>query len=107
VSRLPLVEHLSSHVIHGSTLDLTFTLTAMARVQLLARRHNRLVASTRRVKLRAGRRRLELRLDPRRWPTKLDCHAVPLAPTPIAPGSQPSGGSQTAPAPRSENSFST
>jgi hypothetical protein len=107
VSRLPLVEHMRSRVIHASTLELTFTLTAMARVQLLARRNKRLVASTRRMKLRAGRRRLELRLDPHRWPTKLDFHAVPLAPTPIAPGSRSGGTGQTTPAPRGENSFAT
>ncbi|HST55762.1 MAG TPA: hypothetical protein VLJ42_07690 [Solirubrobacteraceae bacterium] len=85
----PLVEHVRSRVVKHGMLVLTFTLTAPARVRLLARRKGRVVASTRTTKMRAGKGRvIKLRLNPRRWPTKLDLRA-----TPEHPASAPSSGS--------------
>jgi hypothetical protein len=106
VRRLPLVEHLRSQTIGGTTLLLSFTLTAPAKVQLLALRHRHVVASTHRMKLHAGRRRLRLRLNPRNWPTKLDLRTSALAPTPVAPGGS-SEGSATTPPPSNESSLTT
>jgi hypothetical protein len=85
----PLVEHVRSRLIKRDTLQLTFTLTAAARVQLLARRKGRVIARTRLTKMRAGKTRvLRLRLNPRRWPTKLDLRA-----TREHPASAPAAGS--------------
>jgi hypothetical protein len=98
----PLILDMRTHMIHGTTLELIFKLLASANVQLLASRHGRLVASTRRQTLQAGRRRLMLRLDPHRWPTKLDLKAKPLHPLPSVPI-----GTTTTPGPSSSNSLST
>lgn len=100
-----LIVGLRSHLVHRTTLELSFKLIATAHVQLLAMRHGRLVASTHRLTLTAGRRRLMLSLNPHRWPTKLDLKATPLHPLPSIP--VPSGGSSTTPAPSNSNSLST
>ncbi len=43
----PLISHVSrSRVVHRTMLELSFTLTARAHVQLVARRHGRVVAQT-------------------------------------------------------------
>jgi hypothetical protein len=89
----PVIENLHSHVIHGHMLELTFKLVAEAHVQLLAKRHGRIVAKTPRETLKAGRRKLLLRLNPRRWPNKLDLKATPLHPLPLT--SSPGGGAGT------------
>jgi hypothetical protein len=65
--------------LHGTVLELSFTLRAKARVQLLAKRHGRVVAKTRRSTLSPGRHVLRLRLDPEHWPTKLDLDVHPAA----------------------------
>ena len=72
--------HLKSHVVHGTTLELTFTLATNAHVQLIAERQHHVVARTARKLLRTGKRRLTLRLNPHAWPTKLDLRATPLHP---------------------------
>jgi hypothetical protein len=95
--RVALLSHIHSRLVRGSTLELRFHLAAKARVRLLARRKQRLVASTAQQVLRAGNRRLLLRLDPRRWPTKLQLQTHALAPLPTAPAGEGggAGGSQT------------
>lgn len=76
----PLVTHESRpRLIHGTTLVLSFTLTARARVQLVAKRRHRVVAETRRQVLKAGRHTLELKLNPRRYPTALALDAKSAA----------------------------
>jgi hypothetical protein len=65
-----------ARLVHRTTLVLSFTLTSRALVQLIARRHGRIVAETRRMILKAGRHTLMLRLDPRRWPTTLVLRAT-------------------------------
>ena len=57
-------------------LEFSFTLTAKARVQLIARRHGRTVGETKRKVLGKGRHTLKLPLNPKRWPTSLALHAV-------------------------------
>lgn len=73
-----LVLHLHSRLVHRTTLEFSFTLSAKARVQLLARRGGRVVARTLSTTLPAGNRYLLLQLNPRRWPTKLDFKAKPV-----------------------------
>ena len=68
---LPLLSHLHSRLVHGSTLELSFHLAVRARVRLVAKRRSRVVAETPMRTLKAGSHKLLLRLDPRRWPTKL------------------------------------
>lgn len=75
----PLVRGTSTKLLRGTTrLRMTFTLTARARVELVALRRGRVVARSGRRTLRAGRRSIVLRLDRRRWPTKLDLRARPV-----------------------------
>lgn len=96
---------LHSRVVHGDMLELTFKLVAEAHVQLLAKRHGRVVAKTAREILKAGRRRLLLRLDPRRWPTKLDLRAAPLKPLTVSsPGT---GGGPSTSGPSNAENIST
>jgi hypothetical protein len=82
---VPLVSALRSHLLHGSTLELSFHLAVRARVRLLALRRRGVVASTPTRILRAGRRSVLLRLDPRRWPTKLELQTHALAKLPTVP----------------------
>lgn len=81
--QLPLLSHLHSKLVHGSTLALSFHLAVKARVRLLAKRHGRVVAQTPTRTLKAGSRVLLLRLNPRSWPTKLSLKTHALAPLPL------------------------
>jgi hypothetical protein len=74
----PLVFAIRSKTVHGTTLVLSFKLRARARVQLVARRHGRVVAHSAQQRMAAGPHRIRLRLDPKRWPTKLDLRAHPV-----------------------------
>jgi hypothetical protein len=67
-----LVTGVRSRMIHRTTLELTFTLTAKARVQLVAKRRKTVVARTKRATLAKGKHKLRLRFSTRHWPTKLD-----------------------------------
>lgn len=71
-----LVGRTHSRLLRGDVLELTFTLTGPAHVQLLASRDGKVVARTRRETLRTGKHSLKLKLNPRRWPTKLDLSAT-------------------------------
>lgn len=81
---LPLVSHMHSRLVGGSTLELRFHLAVRARLRLVARRRLRVVAATSTHTFSAGNRVLKLRLDPRRWPTKLSLQSHALAPLPTA-----------------------
>jgi hypothetical protein len=59
-------------LIGKSLLLFTFTLRAKAHVRIVAKRHQRVVAQTKRYTMGIGHRSLRLRLDPKRWPTSLD-----------------------------------
>ena len=58
-------------------LQLSFVLHAKAHVQLLAKRHHKVVAKTDKLTLGKGPHRLRLHLDPDRWPTGLDFEVHP------------------------------
>jgi hypothetical protein len=73
-----LVTGVKRRLIGRTTLELRFTLTAKARVQLVAKRRKLVVASTKRATLGKGKHVLRLRLSAKRWPTKLDLRAVPV-----------------------------
>jgi hypothetical protein len=92
----PLLEHVKSHFLHGRVLVVTFTLTARAHVQLLGRRKQKVVASTREETLRPGHHQLSLTLDPARWPTSLQFKANPLGRSaPSSSGGSPGAGPDT------------
>jgi hypothetical protein len=93
---VPLLSHIRSRLVHGSTLELRFHLAVKARIRLIAKRKQKVVASTERRVLGGGNRRLLLALDPRKWPTKLQLQTHALAPLPtVAAGEGSAGGSQT------------
>jgi hypothetical protein len=90
---VPLLTHMRSHLIHGTTLELTFHLAVKAHVQLIAKRHGRVVAKTVQLTLGAGNRKLLLHLNRKRWPTGLSLKTHNLAPLPTV--STRESGSQT------------
>ncbi len=83
--RVPLLSHVRSRLVHGTTLELSFHLAVKASLRLIASRNRTVVASTPRRVLQAGRRQLLLRLDPHRWPTKLRLRSHALAALPTVP----------------------
>jgi hypothetical protein len=87
-----LLSHIHSRLVRGSTLELRFHLAVKARIRLIARRKQKIVASTPRRVLRGGNRRVLLALDPRKWPTKLQLQTHALAPLPTAPAGEGAGG---------------
>jgi hypothetical protein len=56
---------------HGLTVIVSFELTRLADVQLLAKLHGKVIARTREERLKAGRRSLALHLERKRWPSAL------------------------------------
>jgi hypothetical protein len=56
---------------HGLTVTVSFDLTSLAEVQLLAKLHGREIAKTAKERLRAGRHALKLSFGAKRWPTGL------------------------------------
>ncbi|HWI71788.1 MAG TPA: hypothetical protein VNT55_07520 [Baekduia sp.] len=76
--RKKLVTNMAKPKVRGLTLELRFTLTAKAHVQLLAKRKKSVVAKTKRRTLAKGRVVLRLKLSRKRWPTALDLRATPV-----------------------------
>jgi hypothetical protein len=72
-----LVTGLKRRIIKRTTLELTFTLTAKAHVQLVATRKKTVVARTKKTTLAKGKHKLRLKLSAKHWPTKLDLRATP------------------------------
>lgn len=74
----------------GLTVKISFQLTRLADVQLVARLHGRVIARTRDSRLKAGKRKLELRFERRRWPDALSFKTKELTkPKPVpASGSE-------------------
>jgi hypothetical protein len=93
---LSLLWDLHSKLVDGTTLRLSFHLRVRARVELLAKRHRKIVAATGKRVLAAGDRALLLRLDRRQWPTKLSLltHALVALPTVPVTGEGGEGGGE-------------
>ncbi len=87
--QVPLLTHVRSKLVHGSTLELLFHLAVKARIQLIARRGGRIVAKTPMRTLRDGNRSIELKLDPKRWPQHLQLKSHALAPLPTETTASP------------------
>ena len=88
----PLLSDLHTRLIHETTLELRFHLAVKARVRLLAKRHEKVVASTPMHTFAAGDRKLLLRLNRREWPTKLSLQTHALAPLPSTTVKEAIGG---------------
>jgi hypothetical protein len=81
---LPLLSHVHSRLVGGTTLELSFHLAVKARVRLIAKHRRSVVASTPTRILKAGNRSLLLHLSTARWPTKLELQTHALGPLPTA-----------------------
>jgi hypothetical protein len=82
---------------HGLTVTISFKLTRLADVQLLAKLHGKVIARTRDARLKAGTRKLELRLERKRWPDALSFKTKELtAPKPV-PAKSGEGAAKTGP----------
>lgn len=79
---------------HGLTVTISFKLTRLADVQLVAKLHGKAIARTRNERLKAGRHSLSLRLERKRWPNGLSFVTKELTkPKPVpATGSEGSVG---------------
>jgi hypothetical protein len=79
---------------HGLTVIISFQLTRLADVQLVAKLHGKAIARTRDERLKAGRHSLSLRLERKRWPSGLSFVTKELTkPKPVpASGSEGSVG---------------
>ncbi|HTC61012.1 MAG TPA: hypothetical protein VK691_12975 [Solirubrobacteraceae bacterium] len=79
---------------HGLTVTISFRLTRLADVQLVAKLHGKAIAHTRNERLKAGRHSLSLRLERKRWPNGLSFVTKELTkPKPVpATGSEGSVG---------------
>ncbi len=74
----------------GLTVTISFQLTRLADVQLVAKLHGKVLARTRRARLKPGKRKLELRFERKRWPDALSFKTKELTkPKPVpASGSE-------------------
>jgi hypothetical protein len=82
--RAALLSNIKSRLLHGTTtLELRFHLAVKARVKLVAKRKNAVVASTSTHTFAGGNRKLLLPLNRRKWPTKLDLQTHALAALPL------------------------
>ena len=79
---------------HGLSVTVSFELSRLADVQLVARLHGKAIARTREERLKAGRHSLSLRLQRTRWPSGLSFKTKELTtPKPVpATGSEGSVG---------------
>jgi hypothetical protein len=73
--RLPALLRRIKTKLRGKTLVVRFVLSRKARVSLIARRKQRVVARTKPRMMRPGRHVLRLRLDAKRWPQRLKLSA--------------------------------
>jgi hypothetical protein len=91
--RVALLSRVRSHLVHGTTLQLSFHLAVEARVRLIAKRRTKVVGQTATRTFAAGNRKLLLALNRHAWPTKLDLqtHALAELPTVESTGAPGAG----------------
>jgi hypothetical protein len=81
----------------GLLITISFQLTRLADVQLLAKLHGKVIARTREERLGAGRRKLELHLERKRWPDALSFKTKELTKPKPVPASGSEGKAKTGP----------
>jgi hypothetical protein len=82
---------------HGLTVTISFQLTRLADVQLVAKLHGKIVARTRDLRLKPGSRRLVLSFQRKRWPDALSFKTKELTKPKPVPASGPEGKAKTGP----------
>lgn len=82
---------------HGLTVTISFRLTRLALVQLIAKRHGKVVARTARNRLKPGKRALSLHLQRKRWPTALSFVTKELTKPKPVPAKGSEGSANTGP----------
>ncbi len=82
---------------HGLTVTISFELTRLAKVQLVAKLHGRVVARTREERMRAGRRKLVLTFQRKRWPDALGFKTKELTKPKPVPATGSEGAAKTGP----------
>jgi hypothetical protein len=81
----------------GLTVTISFQLTRLADVQLLAKLHGKVIARTREERLKAGKRKLQLRFERKRWPDALSFKTKELTKPKPVPASGSQGEAKTGP----------
>lgn len=81
----------------GLTVTISFVLTRLADVQLVAKLHGRVVARTRRERLTPGHRKLTLTFQRRRWPDALSFKTKELTKPKPVPAAGSEGEAKTGP----------
>ena len=82
---------------HGLTVTISFQLTRLADVQLVAKLHGKVVARTRDQRLRAGKRKLVLTFERKRWPDALNFKTKELTKPKPVPAKGSEGEAKTGP----------
>jgi hypothetical protein len=81
----------------GLTVTISFQLTRLADVQLLAKLHGKILVRTRDERLRPGQRKLQLRFERKRWPDALSFKTKELTKPKPVPASGSEGAAKTGP----------
>src|SRR6201999_4532673 len=81
----------------GLTITISFQLTRLADVQLIAKRHDKQVARTLSERLKPGKRKLSLRLQRRLWPDGLSSKTKELTKPKPVPATESEGKAKTGP----------
>ncbi len=82
---------------HGLTVTVSFRLTRLADVQLVAKLHGKAIARTHEERLKAGRHSLSLRLERKRWPNGLSFVTKELTKPKPVPATGSGGSAGTGP----------
>ncbi|MFZ1154829.1 MAG: hypothetical protein WAN93_07995, partial [Solirubrobacteraceae bacterium] len=82
---------------HGLTVTISFQLTRLADVELLAKLHGKVIARTRDMRLQAGSRKLQLRFERKRWPDALSFKTKELTKPKPVPAAGSEGKAKTGP----------
>jgi hypothetical protein len=82
---------------HGLTVTVSFQLTRLADVQLVAKLHGKAIARTRDERLKAGKHALSLRLQRKRWPSGLSFKTKELTTPKPVPATSTEGSVGTGP----------
>ncbi len=81
----------------GLTVTISFDLTRLADVQLVAKLHGKAIARTRDERFKAGKHSLSLRLERKRWPSALSFKTKELTKPQPVPATGPEGTANTGP----------
>jgi hypothetical protein len=82
---------------HGLTVTISFQLTRLADVQLVAKLHGKVLARTRDARMKAGRRKLVLSFERKRWPDALSFKTRELTKPKPVPATGNEGAAKTGP----------